>query len=114
MRFRWDAGAQALPWVLTLDSLFFAAGITALAILKRWRWAYDFGIAVGSLTLAVGVLGLFAGVGGVRDSLRSAWIEYVALALFLAHLIRHRDQWRDPERDGPQPPGSHLGRSVRG
>ncbi len=94
MQFDWGAGAP-LPWAVILEGLLFAGGLTGLAILMCWRWAYNFGMVYASVSIAVGVLGLLAGAGGVRGHFLSAAIQQVALALFLVHLVRHRRQWSD-------------------
>lgn len=100
----WDTGPKV--WMLFLGLLLFAAGITALAIVMRWKWAYDFGVAYASMGILVGALGLLANVGGVRDNLQLAAIQHAALAVFLVHLVRHRLEWKDQTANNPLQPTS--------
>lgn len=98
-----DVTTGPLVWVTT-EVLLFAAGVTALAILMRWKWAYDFGVVFASASILIGALGLLAGIGGVRDNLQSATVQHVAFAVFLVHLIRHRADWKDQAPGNPPRP----------
>ena len=100
MSFDWETGPSVV-WVMSLEILLFAAGLTALAIVMRWKWAYDFGTAYASVSILVGALGLLANVGGVRENLQLAATQHVAFAVFLVHLVRHRHEWRDQAANKP-------------
>ena len=105
MTFDYEKGASVV-WGAVLTSLLFAAGLTALAILRRWKWAYSFGAAYASASILVGAWGVFANAGGVRDNLSSAAIQHVVLACFLVHLVRNRHTWRFEASNKPLHPPS--------
>ena len=104
-----DVGPSA-SWAAALELLLFLSGLTALAILMRWKWAYDLGMAYASLSILVGALGLLANVGGVQDNLGDAAVQHLCLGEFLIHLSRHRDEWRGQASNSPlhPPSGPHV------
>ena len=79
-------------WLLA--ALLFASGVTALAILRRWRWAYDCGIAYATACLFVGLVGFSYGLGSVHENEENALLQLLCVAWFLRHLVRHRGTWR--------------------
>ena len=118
-----DTVGPSEHWAMALQVLLFASGLTGLAILVRWKWAYDFGMAYASMSIFVGILGLLANVGGVRDDLPSTAIQHLAFIAFLVHLARHRREWRSRPSNSPlhPPSGAHaagegdrLQRTARG
>ena len=84
-----------LGWMLLLDTLFFAAGITALGILQRRPWAYDFGLGYVIAAMLVGGAGMLVDAGGARSEWQAGVLQIGLLFFFGIHLLRHRSTWRN-------------------
>lgn len=91
---RLEGGREPLAWILAIDALLFLGGLTALFLLIRRRFAYDFGIFYCASTLVFTVachliLGAHYELSGIN-----AIIHYSLLCAFFIHLVRHRRTWR--------------------
>lgn len=85
------AGENSTAWIIGIHIVLFAGGLTGLFILRRRRFAYDFGISYCFLALLVTAAGhLFH--AGETSGINMA-IQYPLLLLFLWHLIAHRREW---------------------
>ena len=82
-----------LAWILAFDVVLFLGGLTGLLILRRQRFAYDFGIGYCVVTLGVTLPAHLVIPGGNPWSGLGAAIQYPLLILFLVHLIRNRRGW---------------------
>jgi hypothetical protein len=103
MRFDREDG-DPLGWMLMLDTLFFTAGITALGILQRRSWAYDFGLGYVATAILVGGAGMWTYIGQARYNCSSGALHIACLFVFGFHLLRHRSNWRNQIADGSDSP----------
>jgi hypothetical protein len=92
-----QGGRDPLAWILAIDSILFMASLTALFILTKRSFAYDFGILYCAVALAITIPGHFL----VGDWSSKAWsnitVQYPLLVYFLVHLIRNRAHWKNQD-----------------
>ena len=90
-------GHDPLAWILAIDSVLFMAALTALFILTKRSFAYDFGILYCVVALAITIPGHFL----VGDWSSKAWsnitVQYPLLVCFLVHLIRNKTHWKNQD-----------------
>ena len=108
-----------MAWILAIDFVLFMAALTALFILTKRSFAYDFGILYCAVALAITIPGHFV----FGDWSSKAWgnitVQYPLLVCFLVHLIRNRAHWKNQDANktvvataGKVPRSLRSGRSV--
>jgi hypothetical protein len=82
------------PILFSVVCLFFIfSALVGLAILLRWRYAYDFAIGYALIGLGFFLTLIFLGLGLVNTPLTSILVQIAIFGGFLFYLIRNRTRW---------------------
>lgn len=83
-----------LHWLLGIDIVMFAGGLTGFFILTKRRLAYDFGIFYCVLTFGITLPANFFVGDWDSDAWLNIMVQYFLLGCFFVHLLRNRALWR--------------------
>ena len=86
-------GQHSLPWIIALDIVLFMAGLAALFILLRRKYAYDFAIFYCGCAFVITITGHIITKGHNEMTWINVMIQYPLLLSFLIHLVLHRREW---------------------
>ena len=88
-------GRDSLAWILTIQGLLFLASLTALFVVTRRSWAYDFGMSYCIVALTITIAGHMLGVGDDSSRTINIAVQYPLLVCLLVHLLYNRQAWRE-------------------